>query len=112
MGRVGATGRRSAGTTAARSSSTEMSNCRVRILFPNARERPARPDDRLYQPAGRGAIAKIQAVGHNPLDAQVLRQRTHHVLQSLADEHDVRTCLHQVQHLAHASLLQPRLQLV
>ncbi len=36
----------------------------------------------ILQSAGSGAVAKFQAVCHHPLDAEMLCQRTHHVLRA------------------------------
>ena len=44
----------------------------VGILFPYASERAARADDRLQQSARRRAIAKLQAVSYDALDAKML----------------------------------------
>ena len=78
----------------------------VWILFPNARERSARSNDRLQQSSRRRATAKLQTVGHDPLDAQILRQRAHHVVQPLADQHNLRAGFHQFLHFAHAAVFQ------
>ena len=37
----------------------------------------------------RDAIAEVETVGNQPLHAQELGQRTHHVIEPLTDEHDV-----------------------
>ena len=42
----------------------------------------------------------------------MLRQRTHHVLQPLAHQHNVRPGFHQLLHLANAPFFEARLQLV
>ena len=67
----------------------------VRHVLPEGSECAARADYGPQQPAGRGAITKLQAVGDDVPDTQVLRQRAHDVLQRLAHQYDVRSCLHE-----------------
>ena len=61
----------------------------VRSLFPDQRECSTRPDDRLQQAARSYAIAKLQPVGYDMFHPQMLGQRTHNVIESLAHQHHV-----------------------
>ena len=88
------------------------SSSTVRIFFSNAGEGSARTNHRLQQPASRNAIAEIKTVCDNPLNTEMLRQRAHDVLQSLAYQNDFRSGFYQLLHLTHAALFQLRLQLV
>lgn len=75
-------------------------------------KRPARADYRVKQPAGSRSVAKLQSVGDNVLDAEMLRQGPHDVFQRLAYQNDVRSGLHQFLDLLNAFRLQPGLQVV
>ena len=54
----------------------------------DAGEKSPRPHHRLQKSAGSNSVAKFEAVGDQPLHSQMLRQRTHHMLQALAHQHD------------------------
>ncbi len=66
----------------------------------------------IKQSAGGGAVAKFQAVGDDALDSEVLRQRTHHVLERLADQNHVGAGFHKLLHCPNTFWLQARLELV
>src|SRR5215471_8919895 len=46
--------------------------------------------------AGGDAIAEIQAIRNDPRDAEMIRQRPHHVVEALADKDDFRAACKQV----------------
>jgi hypothetical protein len=58
------------------------------------RQRPSRANHWIEQPPRGNSIAKFQPVCHDALDPQVLRQRAHHMLQTLADEHHLPVLRH------------------
>ena len=76
------------------------------------RECPAWADHRIEQPTGGDAVAKLQAVGDHVLHSQMLRQRTHHLLESLADQNDISATFNQLLYLRYSTRLQAWLQLV
>src|SRR5215469_161457 len=59
-------------------------------------ERTAGANHGIEQAAGGDAIAEIQAIRNDPRDAEMIRQRPHHVVEALADEEDFRAACKQV----------------
>src|SRR5579859_155490 len=74
-------------------------------VFAQRGERATRTDHRIQQSPGSNAVTKFEAIGHDVLDAKMLRQRTHDLFESLADQHDIGPALCQFPHLPHACLL-------
>src|SRR5512141_1801174 len=66
------------------------------------------PDDRFQQPSGCRAIAELKAVGNDVPDSKMLRQRSHEMIERLADQNDISTGPHKLLHLFNAFLLQVR----
>jgi hypothetical protein len=75
-------------------------------------ESAARPDHRVEQASGRGSIMKFQAVGDDVPHSEMLRQRTHQVIESLANQHNVCPRSHKFLNLFNAFLFEMRLQFV
>ena len=73
------------------------------------RQWPARTNHRIQQPPGGHAVAKLQPVGHQSVDSQVLRQRAHDVVQALADQNHLAVLVHPFAQLGHT--LRPQLRL-
>src|SRR5262249_24583069 len=57
----------------------------------NPREQTSRTNDGRQEAPGRDPVAKVEPVHEQPLHAQKLRQGTHHVVESLAHQNDVRS---------------------
>ena len=55
------------------------------------REGAARANHRIEQTPSGKPVAKIEAVAENALDAEVIGERAHDVVESLAHEHNVGT---------------------
>src|SRR5712692_5790735 len=72
-------------------------------------EQSPRPNDRLQQPPGRDAVAKLQPIRNQPLYPEMLRQRPHHMVQALTDKHDARPGIHQRINLPNSIRLEIRL---
>src|SRR5712692_2406407 len=67
-------------------------------------------NNRLKQPPSGEAVAEFEAVGHQPLDAEEIRQGPHYVVQSLADQDDLAVGSHPFLELPHALRFELRLQ--
>src|SRR3989454_3163226 len=69
-----------------------------------------RADDRLEQTAGGAPLAKFETVCEQAFDTKIPRQRTHHVVEALADQDDGLARRERLLQLFHASALELRLQ--
>ena len=82
----------------------------VRLAFGEARERAARANHGIEQAARGDALAKIQAIGNEARDAQMLRKRTHDVVQALAHQNNFAARRHRFVQFGYAARFQSRLQ--
>jgi len=78
----------------------------------DAGKQSARTNDRRQQAAGRHAIAKVEAIRDDPLDTQISRQGTHHMIQGLTDEDDAAALRLQFAQVGHTVGLEMRFQFV
>ncbi len=58
----------------------------IRPSAAEAGEQASRTYHRFQQAAGGNAVPKLKPVGDQPLDSQILRQRTHDLFQALAHQ--------------------------
>src|SRR5579864_1099082 len=65
------------------------STAAVRHVLAERSEGAAGTNHRFEQPAGCGAVTEFQAVRNDALDAEMLRQRAHHVVECLTDQYYV-----------------------
>ena len=78
----------------------------------DAGKQASRTNHRREQTSCGNSVAKVEAVDQQPLHSQELSQGTHHVIESLAYQHDFCTSRLQFLEVSHAIGLQVRLQLV
>src|SRR5260370_29978762 len=85
-------------------------DCAVGIAAQKPGQGPPRADDRLEQTASGAPLAKFETVCEQALDTKMPRQRTHHVVEALADQHDGLARRERLLQLFHACALELRLQ--
>src|SRR5215472_2626065 len=84
----------------------------VRHVLAKRSECAARTNHRVKQSTSGDTVAKLQAVRNDVLHPQVLRQWTHQVIESLADQYDFGAGLYQFLYRLNSFRLQARLQFV
>ena len=82
----------------------------IGLAFGEARKRAARTNHGIEQAARGDAFAKIQAIGNEARNAQMLRERAHDVVEALAHQNNFAARRHGFVQLGDAALFQPRLQ--
>ena len=82
----------------------------VGIAAQKPRQGTPRADDRVEQTAGGAPLAKFETVCEQAFDTKIPRQRTHHVVEALADQHDGLAHRERFLQLFHASALELRPQ--
>jgi hypothetical protein len=87
-------------------------NSSVRFVRPKVGEGPARTDYGVKQPARGYTVAKIESVRKNALDTQIVRERAHYMVQTLADKHHLGASGYDFLERFNATHLEPRLQKV
>src|SRR5215469_13897429 len=88
------------------------STAAVRHVFSKRGECTSRTNYRVKQSTSGGTVAKLQTVRNDVLHPEVLRQWTHQVVESLADQYDFGTGLYQFLYRLNSLGLQAGLQFI
>ena len=84
--------------------------CPSGLVGSKLREKAARPYHRIEQPPGGHAVAEIEPIRKDPLDAQIIRERPHDVVEPWLTSTTSPPAASDLFQLCDAARLQPRLQ--
>src|SRR5438128_4760795 len=84
----------------------------VRTGASDPRKQSAWPNDWFEKPSCCNSVAELEPIRNQPFHSNALRQRTHHVLQPLAHQHDLHAGIDQRLKLTRTIAFQLGLQLV